>query len=363
MSRMKRGLVLLAATLVVQVGPRRAVAEGPDAAIAEADREFNRGRALWESEPAAACGHFRASMALDPSPTVLVFIGTCEQREGKARNARADYRQAALLNEKVNAPRVQHQKALEKRIAENLKKLEASAPRLDLRVTPRPERLEVWLDDELISVEELGEPIMVNDVGAHRISVKAPGYRDVTTSGEGLVTVTLERVPETEAKAPASPEPTVAPTVAPPTEARAEPATARESRAFPPHADRDSRPLSGGAQRTVGYVTGGLGIAALGVAGFLGLRTLALVDRSEGHCFEEGCDDYGYNRLVKATQTQTAGFVVGASGLALAIIGTVLVGTAPGDAGRDDRSGRPRRTGRSIAFRAGPTSVELVGSW
>ncbi len=61
-------------------------------------------------------------------------------------------------------------------------------------------------------------------------------------------------------------------------------------------------------------MTGGVGLATLGVASYFGLRTRALVRDAAPYCYPDGCDEPGYGRLQKAENTQTAGLILAGAG-------------------------------------------------
>lgn len=274
----------------------RASAQSVEDANERADAEFQAGRKLWETDKLAACEHFDTSMRLSPNPTVLTRIGDCHAQQGTPRKALSDYRTALELNARMNADRPEHQRALQQTIEQRIQALHADATHVALDVQPRPAGLEVELDAQPILLSELDAPVLVDPANTHRLSARAPGYDPASVTGAGRLSLTLTPVKPFE-------RPPVPPPVA---------------------ADMHMN-----VQAIAGYATLGVGTVALGVAAYLGIRTLNLVAGAEPHCNSVDCEPAAYQDLQKAERTQTAGFIVAGAGLTLVVGGIVLVATSP----------------------------------
>jgi hypothetical protein len=88
-------------------------------------------------------------------------------------------------------------------------------------------------------------------------------------------------------------------------------------------------PARGSAQRTLGYVAGGVGLAGLGVAGLFGLDSISKRNRSKPHCNGNLCDAEGISLRDDAMQSGTAATVATVAGVAALVGGLVLLVTAP----------------------------------
>lgn len=295
-----------------------------------ADAEFQAGRRLWDTDKVAACDHFEASMRLSPNATVLTRLGDCHAQQGTPRKALGDYRSALELNVRMNADRPDHQLALRQNIEQRIQALHAVAPHVTLDVQPRPIGLAVELDEQPVALSELDAPVLVDPGTTHRLSVRAPGYEPASATGTLRLSLTLTPVQSL------NPAPVPAP---------------------PPRAP-DSHT---NVQAIAGYATLGVGTVTLGVAAYLGIRTLNLVAGAEPHCNSVDCEPAAYQDLQKAERTQTAGFIVAGAGLTLVVGGVVLVLTAPDHAA--PARAQPRREAPGLALVLGPQGLGARGVW
>jgi hypothetical protein len=92
----------------------------------------------------------------------------------------------------------------------------------------------------------------------------------------------------------------------------------------------------------VAFVVGGAGIAALGTAGFFGLRTIDLVNQSNPDCDPTGCGTKGSNLRREARDYQTVAWVLAGSGVAALGIGITLLAVTPRNRHRNDTADAAR---------------------
>jgi hypothetical protein len=166
----------------------------------------------------------------------------------------------------------------------------------------------VKLDGRQLPAAALGVPIPI-DPGSHAIQVSAPGK---ATYAAQFATAAD---PVTEVPVPA-----LAPLETP---------SAQEPPSPAPATLEPEQPPSGSGKRTAGWIVGGVGVAALGVAAVLGVRALSLsstaVDEKKKSNSTPG-DFADANQAQTdhdaALNNQLAGFIVG--GVGLACVGTGL---------------------------------------
>ena len=120
--------------------------------------------------------------------------------------------------------------------------------------------------------------------------------------------------------------------------------TTATATAPPPPAPR--APPPSGSQKTIGYVVGGVGVAALVTAGVL--EGLALNKKSKAdepdQCVNGYCSPNGFQTIEDAKRLATIGQWVGIGGVLFTAVGATLVLTAPSSR-ETARAKRPARVG------------------
>jgi hypothetical protein len=206
-------------------------------------------------------------------------------------------------------------------------RLEPLLSRLTLHVAPGAAvpGLEVLRDGTPVQ-EGLWNIAVPVDPGEHRIQARAPGYAEwasvVKVEGSGVnadATIpALLRAGAPTAVGAAGPRPTRV--------------TARPTPDSPSH---DKEPRQGGAtQRTMGFLIGGVGVVALGVGGFFGLRAISKNDDAKKYCPGGGdaCNDpAGVLRTGEAQDAARLANVFVIGGAIAAVGGAVLIFSAPSD--------------------------------
>ncbi len=268
-----------------------------------------------------ACAKFEAASHLTTTAGVRLNLAGCWAKMGRTASAWGMYDEARALADRSGdaaaAELAQRGKA----------ELEPKLSRLVVSVAPaNAAGLTVTRDGEPVFSGAWGVGVPV-DPGDHDVAARAPGHKDwsskVSVNGEGAqVTVTVPVLDAGEARTPVA--------------AAATPRQ-RRSRPEPGHGrrrDRRDGPASsssrGSTQRIVGIVTGGVGLVALGIGAYFGVKTAS--DKSDyqgnevnGKCINLACQTQSQD-AVSAGNVSTV-FVI--AGAALVAGGVVVWLTAP----------------------------------
>ncbi len=302
---------------ILASGVARAQSEG----AAAAEVLFNQGReAMERRDYDAACQRFRESEQIDSAPGTKLNLADCEEKRGRIATAwelfRAVPRDLPETDERY-AIAMARAAALEKRL-----------PTLSLRLAAgAPATTRVRVGTAAIGSGSFGVALPL-DPGKHTLVIEAPGYRPRTIEIE-LVEgqpQTLDVVPGSAIAVPGPPPPTPA-----------------------------ERTTSGGGQKTLGYVFGGIGLVGLAVGGVAGVIVLSKKNTAEDNCKDElqRCNERGAaaNESGSAiAPISTAGFIVGALGLGA---GAYIILTADADS----------ETALRVGTNSGVSQVSLVRHW
>src|SRR5689334_6871443 len=222
---------------------------------ATAEALFQQGTELMgEKQYAAACEKFAGSQQLDPALGTMLRLADCNDRIGKSASAWAMFKEASSMARSNKEP--ERQRIADERGAE----LEKRLSKLEIKLESRnvPGGYELKLNGVSIPRATWDTPIPV-DPGRQKLEASAPGR--VTWTGsvevpEGPATRSIE-VP-TLALKPASAEPA--------------PSASMLSASTSSTGPRDSVSSPGSTQRTLGFVTGAIGLVGLGIGGYLGYQ-------------------------------------------------------------------------------------------
>ena len=312
---------------------------------------FDRARKLVkQGNYAEACPKFAESQRLDPQPGTEFNLADCYEHVGKTASAWVAFADVA------DRLRVEGDKARGKVAQARTAALEPKLVRLAINAPAeaRVNGLTIKRDGEAVRDAQWGVGVPV-DPGPHAIEASAPGMRtwtktvDVKGPGE---TATVD-VPKLEPEAtPAAPAPGAAPVPA------VETAPVSPSPAAP-----EAR---GGTQRTLGIITGGVGIVALGLGTYFGAETISKNNASHGDCNGNLCDQQGYDNRKDALSAGNASTIAFGVGIAALAAGVVLYVTAPRDSTETPATSGPsaRRSPR-LQWSAGitPGGVLIDGSF
>jgi len=329
---LRTALVLVAASAMASAQPAdRAAAE---ALFLEARKLASKGK--YEQ----ACPKFAESQKLDPATGTLLNLADCYEHAGKTASAWMTWLEAAA------AAKARGQVERERMARQRSASLQSKLLYLTIEV---PEASGI----EGLSVTRNGEPVrealwgtaVPVDPDRYTVAASAPGRKSwqetvVVAPGQAPTHIRVPRLEvepgSSDIKAegatappmtppPAAPPPTTAapPPVAPPPP----PATAPPPMASPPEADQTQ---DGTAQRTWGWVLGGVGLVGIGVGSYFGVRTLSKKKESDDHCDAANwCDQEGVDLrddALRSGDISTVAIGVGAAGL---VTGVILLLTAP----------------------------------
>lgn len=279
--------ISVAALLLALFGEGTAFAQGDSAAAAEA--LFDQGRAAMQKRDyETACQRFRESERIDPAAGTKLNLADCEEKRGRIASAWELFR-AALRD----LPDGDERQAI---AAARAAALEPRLPMLTLRLAAgAPASTRVRFGNAEIGPGSFGVPLPL-DPGTYTLVVAAPGH------ASRPVQITLaESARQTVELAPGTANPGRVPA--------------------PGSTERpDSTAASGGGQRTLGYVFGGVGVLGLAVGAVTGAMVLSKKSIAERECSDElelcsprgkAANDSGR----KLAPIATVGLVVGAAGI------------------------------------------------
>jgi hypothetical protein len=313
-------LVALCLSGVVRAEPTAA-----DKALAV--RLFLDGQDLMgKAQIAEACAKFEESQRLDPGGGTLLNLAVCHEKQGRTATAWSEF---------VEALGIARRDRRESRIAlaqERIAVLEANLSTITLVVSSEVNEpdLELRNDGAVVGRAAWGSAIPV-DPGDHIVEATAPNRKAwktvVSVGGEGRPRTVNVSVPALERQEPAVPAQattsavgsiTGAALMTGATGAPAAPAT-------PSQTDPGAPPPGGSTQRTLGYVSLGVGVAALATGTVFGVLAMNKKNESDDACVNQQCTPEGVEANEDAgrfADYATVGFGVG---IATGILGTVLL--------------------------------------
>lgn len=266
-----------------------------------------------EGELEAALAAFEESLKLNWSSSVMRETAALERKLGRLIAARD------RLQEVADHPRANlTHKAKAKKELEEVK---AEIPTLTLQL-PADFAGEVRVDGELVAASELAEP-MLRDPGKVEVVASADGYLEfreqieLEPKARVDLEVTLKKKPKPKPKAAAP-------------------------------AKNDDSDTGGSSQVTFGWLSLGVGIVGVGVGTYFGLSASSTRSDLRDSCSNGVCPASERNKVddgEQAADISTAGFIIGAVGLAA---GVTLLLTAPSE---DNRA--------ETALRVSPQSISL----
>jgi len=135
---------------------------------------FQEGLTLLDAKKhEAACIKFRESLAAEPSVGAMLNVAMCSTREKKLAQAQDEYRALLVLNEATGD--AERRKNVDARAREAMRSLGPRVPTLELSISPAPEALAIELDGKPFERTRLGTPQPV-DPGEHFIKITAQGF-------------------------------------------------------------------------------------------------------------------------------------------------------------------------------------------
>jgi hypothetical protein len=332
-------------------------ADGGDPVAARA--QLRQGYALkQQGKCKEAVPYLQESVRLDRQPKTLLNLGDCEQALGQFAAAQAHFLEARDL------ARQQGNDTLKNVGEKRLHDVEKRMPKLAIQLAKdAPAGTVVTRDGVEVGSVSLHTPLPI-DIGRHVVIARGGGFErqfDVTLA-EGE-TKTLEVTPLggkaiPKPAAAAADKPSSAQNIAPKKDASRAPGSAFKLD-FP---TTDRAESGSSAQRTLGFVTLGLGAVGLGVGGYFGARMLSKKADASVMCTPEAPCDPESGEVTKFENTKrdakdartyaTIGLGVGG---AAAVTGVILLLTAP----------KATTTGWQVAPAIGQGSMGAVvaGTW
>jgi hypothetical protein len=305
-----------------------------DAAAAQA--LFYEARSLMkDGKYAVACPKLEESLRLDYGIGTEFNLADCNEKRGQLATAWTGFLHVA------SAAKTQNQAEREKVARERAKSIEPRLPKLVIEVaSPTVTGLEVTRDGVVLGAASWNTPMPV-DPGIHRVTASAAGRQpwEGTVSATEGTTVRIS-VPRELRDLPVAATPMLIKDRQP-GNAYVEPRPA-PAQPFPEPIVEER----GSAQRTAGWIVGGLGLAGLGVGAGFAIDSLQKRGRSTDHCVGDRCDAQGVSLREGAIKSGDVATIAAAAGGAAVLGGLVLLLTSP--------HGPDRKEPPPTSFRAVP---------
>jgi hypothetical protein len=284
-----------------------------------------------------ACPKFKQSYDLDPGGGTLLNLAECYERQGKFASAWSTFKEALVVAQRDGrSERVDYAKKHLAIVEPKLSKItievakEANEPGLTVTLDGAPLGAAAW---------GVGMPV---DPGTHQVTASAPNK------------VTFEKRVEIENGSSTLEIPKLADAAI----------TAAKPRAI--DHDTEKKPVTdevatGNGRRTAGFVIGGVGIVALGVGSYFGLRAFSKWSEREDNCVG-GCNSAAKTAGDDAKSAATAANIGIGVGLVAVGVGTYLLLSSPASSEPSARHTRGVRQARALEFlpTLGPTGGGLM---
>lgn len=305
---------LLALGLVLATPPALAKPSAKD--VAAAKKSSKEGQKLekkkaWDEAKAA----YEKSLELNDTPATRIRLAAVEEELGNLVEAAAQLRVALEAKKLSFAQRAKAKKSL--------KQIEKRIPVLTLDL-PAGFSGKVYVDDRELTASELSQPINVNP-GSREVRAESEGHRPFKESVQlaeketKSLSILLTELP------PDKPEP------------EPEPAPVKKT----------------GGDKTLAYISLGVGIVGVGVGTYMGLKARSTKDELDGACRSGVCSESErdlYDKGKGQANISTVGFIVGAVGIGA---GSVLLLSGGGKEGKVEA--------RHASPYVGPGSVGVAG--
>jgi len=272
-----------------------------DAALAEA--LFQEGKQLAVQERwGEACPKFEASYRADRTLGTLLNLADCHEHLGHVATAWAEWNEAIEMAKRSGDDRADY-------AAGRRDKLTTRLPKLEIAVTRPAAGLDVYRDQVRVEPGAFNAALPV-DPGPHEVSVRRGEVvldrRAVSTQEGSVARVELD-LAAIDRAFPA-------------------PQSVQSGAASAPQADAPGR-----GQRTLGFIVGGVGAAALLTAGAFGLVAISSKSKADepDHCVDKYCGPDGLESADKAQRFAELAQWVGLGGFIVTAAGVTLVLTAP----------------------------------
>lgn len=272
--------IALAGFVMLTAGAVRAETESE--AAARAQTLFDEARNLMkDGRYTEACPKLEESQRLDPGGGTLLNLGICHARVGLTATAVSEFR-AALAQAQADG-RADREKTAQRNIDDLTPLLSWLRVRVPSDLAALGLRVEI--DGVELPSQDFGAELPI-DPGVHAVNATAPDRKPWSTRVQ-IAVASDHQTLEIPALEPAS-----SPKVVPPVTA-APPLVRREPEPFiRPNREGEGKPTQSDSTRFIGYASGGVGLAAIGVGAYFGMRAITLKKRSDESCPDgETCRD------------------------------------------------------------------------
>jgi hypothetical protein len=295
-----------------------AQATAGDAALAT--ELFNAGRDLMkDGQYAAACPKLDESARLDAKVGTLARLAECDEHLGHMAVARSHWQQALNLAKTSGDPRAVH-------VEGELARIDKVVPKIEVVFSGAPPHdLVLELDEVQLGAASLGVRLPV-DPGHHALRASAPGKKPaivaVDVKADGVVSRVV--VPALADDGGSAAPVVVSPPVASP--------SGSPSSSPAPAPPPDAVPHGASPWRTVGLVSAGVGVVAIGVGTAFGVIAKSKRDDSNaqpGGCVNDDCPPAAAHTRDDARSAGTTSTIFFVAGGVLAAAGVTMFLVAP----------------------------------
>jgi hypothetical protein len=271
-----------------------------DGTPADADRAFQEGLTLFNAgRTAEACIKFAESQRIAPANGTLLNLAACHEKEGKRALAFREW--SDLVTRAAKAGQKQREATARQRAAE----LGAKIPFVRLRGASTTNVEQIRLDDEPLDKSAWEEAIAL-DQGHHTLVFSASGRRSATKEIDANEAKLLEiDIPTLESDA-------ASPSAAP---------------IAPPATHVEDPPPPSSSRATVGWITGGAGLALVGVGTYFGVDAISKRSESDDNCPNGNCNQDGVDRNDDAKRSAWIANICIGVGLVAIGVGVYLIVT------------------------------------
>ena len=285
--RLRSGAVSLAIQAFAVALGLSVVAQPARAQTGEAVAEslFRDGKRLFQSDDFEhACPKLAQSYQIDPAGGTALLLAICYEKQGKLASSWARYNDALAI-----AKRDQREDR-ERRAREGLDSVEPKLSYIELKLDPATQALAgVALAIDGTNLPAISDAKLPIDAGKHTLTIRAPNYEtwqtEVTIGGPSAT----ESVSVPPLQAKQAPEPT---------RVAAQPlqvGTAQDASESPGHERARNKNV-----RTVAYVMGGAGLAAVAVGSYFGVRAIGLNNDANTICSSKQCTQAQAGAIAKS---------------------------------------------------------------
>ena len=269
-----RGAVLTASMVAfggVSLVSERVASAQTGEAVAES--LFRDGKRLFQSDDFEhACPKLAQSYQIEAAGGTALLLAICYEKQGKLASAWARYNDALALAKRDS------REDRERRAREGLDSVEPKLSYIDLKLDSATQAIAgVMLSIDGTELPVISDARLPVDAGKHQLTIRAPNYE----SWHVEVNVGGPAVTESISVPPLQSKPTATPTTSVPSPQL----TPISSDDYPRSRERDTNR----SVRTTAYVIGGIGLAAVAVGSYFGVRAVQQNNDSNAICATKQC--------------------------------------------------------------------------